>query len=287
MFIGVDIREKRLIELIEQKHKKDPKLKTIQIHTESLDLGDICIYKDKERKHPILLIERKSINDLASSIVDGRYSEQSCRLSHKDIPNHNIVYIIEGRITDLNQKYTRITQKALYSAMIVLQHFKGFSVFRTMNIEETAEYILRITDKMEREMKVGKRGYYDDYETTTQEQISPYVENIQLKTKKQDNITIENINEIMLCQIPKVSLQTAKAIFHKYKSIYELMCALKIDPKCLDDIKMETKSGTKRSIQKQAKTNIIHYLIEDYREKRMIDVDTEVDTDIKTPQKST
>ena len=275
MFVGVDIREKRLIELLEQKHAKDPKLKTIQIHTEPLDLGDICIYKDEARKYPILLIERKSINDLASSIVDGRYSEQSCRLSHKDIPNHNIVYVIEGRIADLNQKYTRITHKALYSAMIVLQHFKGFSVFRTMNIEETAEYILRITDKMERETKAGKIGYYDTYETKPNEQISPYVENIQLKTKKQDNITIENINEIMLCQIPKVSLQTAKAILHKYKTIYDLMCAMKLDPKCLDDIKMETKSGAKRSIQKQAKNNIVHYLIDDYREKRLIDVDTD------------
>lgn len=275
MIIEIDIREKRLIELIERKLKEDVKLKHISIKSKALHIGDVCILNDS--LETILVIERKSINDLASSIVDGRYSEQSCRLSHSNTPNHNIVYIIEGQVSDLNTKYTRITHKALYSAMIVLQYFKGFSVFRTMNVEETSEYILRITDKMMREMNNGKQGYYDTYEVTQEnkDQISPYVESIQVKMKKQDNITVDNINEIMLCQVPKVSMQTAKAIIHKYGTLYKLMEALKSDPKCLDDIKMETKTGTKRSIQKQARTNIIHYLVDDYREKQTIHIETD------------
>lgn len=274
MIIEVDIREKRLIELIESKLNTDSKLKNISIQSKVLHIGDICILNDS--LETILVIERKSINDLASSIVDGRYSEQSCRLSHSNTPNHNIVYVIEGRVNDLNTKYTRITHKALYSAMIVLQYFKGFSVFRTMNIDETAEYILRVTDKMMREMKNGKQGYYNNYEETQEnrDQISPYIENLQVKMKKQDNITVDNINEIMLCQVPKVSLQTAKVIIQKYGTMYNLMEALKSNPKCLDDIKLETKTGSKRSIQKQAKINIIHYLVDDYREKQTIHVET-------------
>ena len=39
---------------------------------------------EKEEK---LVIERKSINDLLSSIKDGRYAEQSYRLN--GLPNHN------------------------------------------------------------------------------------------------------------------------------------------------------------------------------------------------------
>lgn len=275
MIIEVDIREKRLIELLETKINTDQKVKNITIQSKALYIGDVCILNDS--LETILVIERKSINDLASSIVDGRYSEQSCRLSHSRTPNHNIIYIIEGKISDLNTKYTRITHKALYSAMIVLQYFKGFSVFRTMSVEETSEYVLRITDKMMREMKNGKRGYYNDYKETQEnkDQISPYVESIQVKMKKQDNITVDNINEIMLCQVPKVSMQTAKVIIQKYGTLYNLMEALKSDPKCLDDIKLETKTGSKRSIQKQAKTNIIHYLVDDYREKQTIHIETD------------
>ena len=44
----------------------------------------------------LLIIERKSLNDLASSIKDGRYAEQSFRLSNIEHHNHNIVYLIEG-----------------------------------------------------------------------------------------------------------------------------------------------------------------------------------------------
>jgi ERCC4-type nuclease len=44
----------------------------IEIKTENLLLGDILIDK--------LLIERKTINNLAASIVDGRYREQSFSL---------------------------------------------------------------------------------------------------------------------------------------------------------------------------------------------------------------
>ena len=46
----------------------------------------------------IILIERKSLNDLESSIKDGRYSEQSIRLNSSEIHNHNIYYLIEGNI---------------------------------------------------------------------------------------------------------------------------------------------------------------------------------------------
>ena len=41
------------------------------------------------------LIERKSLNDLESSIKDGRYNEQSLRLDKYDLANHNIYYLIE------------------------------------------------------------------------------------------------------------------------------------------------------------------------------------------------
>ena len=39
---------------------------------------------------------KKTVNDLLSSIVDGRYKEQSLRLDNYNLHNHNIIYLIEG-----------------------------------------------------------------------------------------------------------------------------------------------------------------------------------------------
>ena len=39
------------------------------------------------------------------------------------------------------------------------------------------------------------------------------------KTRKKNNITPENINIIMLEQIPDISFKTANAIINKYKTI--------------------------------------------------------------------
>ena len=64
----------------------------VEIKSESLPLGDIIFEKDKNE---IIMIERKTWKDLAASIRDGRYNEQSFRLNECDIHNHNIIYLIE------------------------------------------------------------------------------------------------------------------------------------------------------------------------------------------------
>lgn len=49
-----------------------------------------------ESDETLLIFERKSISDLLASLKDGRYEEQSYRLSGSNTNNHNIIYIIEG-----------------------------------------------------------------------------------------------------------------------------------------------------------------------------------------------
>ena len=83
-----------------------------------------------------LIIERKSISDLLSSIKDGRYEEQSYRLNGSNIHNHNIIYLIEGGILSqsqsssyYNNKYSGKTNKendkfTAYSAIFSLNYYK-------------------------------------------------------------------------------------------------------------------------------------------------------------------
>ena len=72
MKIKVDSREKGLIRHFDQVSTD------ISISTANLSLGDVIICDDHDNE--LLIIERKSIKDLAYSIKDSRYEEQSYRL---------------------------------------------------------------------------------------------------------------------------------------------------------------------------------------------------------------
>ena len=82
---------------------------------EQLHIGDV-VFEDVSG-NPILIFERKTLVDLAASIKDGRYNEQSFRLDKETTHNHNIIYIIEGDIERYNEKRTRISKKTLISCI--------------------------------------------------------------------------------------------------------------------------------------------------------------------------
>ena len=100
-YLTVDVRERELIKLVQRIIKTTPKFNNIQLIVKSMPLGDISFGKSDttpENLTEYLIIERKSISDLTASIKDGRYAEQSFRLSGTCHPNHNIIYLIEGSI---------------------------------------------------------------------------------------------------------------------------------------------------------------------------------------------
>ena len=208
-----------------------------EIKSERLPLGDIIIHDPTEGRD-IVLFERKSLNDLAASIQDGRYKEQSFRLTQTtDFHNHNIIYIIEGDIARYNAKHSRISKSALQSAMVSLLYYKGFSVIRTMSVGETAEFILHFADKVMKERALGPAvpAYSntltvptlpgdEDETAATAERYSE----VASKKEKRDYITRENIGEIMLAQVPGVSPKIATGIMKKYGgSLYEFLADLR------------------------------------------------------------
>ena len=243
MLIKIDTREKDLYNIC--------KLESDNISFETLPLGDVIICDDNGLER--VIIERKTLYDLASSIKDGRYAEQSYRLNNCELHNHNIIYLIEGNLNIYNPKRGRIERSALLSAFTTITYFKGFSLHRTNDISETAEYILSYSNKLQ---KVGKASYYSkDYEQNT----NGYVE--VANRVKSSNITRENIGTIMLSQIPKVSTATALAVMKEYKNIGKLIDELKQNPKVLNNITIETKTGKNRKISSTSISNIYNYLI--------------------------
>jgi len=186
-----------------------------EIRSERLPIGDIILH-DPTQEKDIVLFERKTLADLAASIRDGRYKEQSFRLietaTATGFNTHHIVYIIEGDLSRYDDRHSQITKTALQSAMVSLLYYKGFSVIRTMNVGETADFILHFADK------VAKEGPLSIAETA-----AAYSE-VSTKKEKRDYITRDNIGEIMLAQVPGVSAKMASAILSKYNgSIYEFL----------------------------------------------------------------
>jgi len=82
-----------------------------------------------------------------------------------------------------------------------------------------------------------------------------------VKKVKKDNITPENIGEIMLCQIPGISSVTAITIMKQYGTFPQLIKALQENPNCLDGMACETANGKSRKISKSSIENIRKFFI--------------------------
>jgi ERCC4-type nuclease len=294
MRIIIDKREHGLYEKSVEMLSKQTVPFNLTLLKEELKIGDILFQSDDFQD--ILLIERKSFADLLASIKDGRYEEQSHRLLNtSELPPHSIYYLLEGMFSQLhNPKDKRI----IYSSMTTLSFFKGFSVYRSSSMQETAEWILYMADKLDRELEKKKTPYYytapflnmyrkiqeksphfiPQYSERSPLYVEPS-ENVQVpventiieqppnycnfvKKVKKDNITPENIGEIILCQIPGISSVTAITIMKQYGTFPNLIDALKQNPLCLDGIACESSNGKTRKISKSSIENIRKFLID-------------------------
>jgi ERCC4-type nuclease len=290
MIVKIDTRERELIKRCEDLLVAVPAFKDLKIVVEPLPLGDIIINNGKIDN---IIVERKSLSDLASSIKDGRYEEQSYRLNGLSHHNHNIVYLIEGDLAKFNSFKERIDKQTLYSAMFSINYYKGFSLMRSTSMDETAFIVCNMAYKIGKDP--NKMPYFNQTSInsvsspvsdlglefgfgTASSETNNSVSSVQLesihssipslskdycsviKKVKKDNITEENIGEIMLCQIPGISSVTALTIMEKYKYLPNLVKCLQEDPDCLNGISTTDANGKSRKISKTTIATIVKYL---------------------------
>jgi ERCC4-type nuclease len=278
MIIKVDTREQDLLFKINNLVTTIPIFKQLIIKSETLPIGDIIILDDKEANQgeavEKLIIERKSVTDLFSSIKDGRYEEQSYRLNGLNHHNHNIVYLIEGDVNRVNRfkSDNQVEKLTLYSAMFSLNYYKGFSVQRSFSLDETATMICNMAYKLEKESSNKKAFYQNTISVQIEEQTGgeEKQDNLEdsekgyvnvIKKVKKENITPDNIGEIMLCQIPGISSVTALAIMEKYNNLPNLIKEIEINNDCLKDITSTNTKGQVRKINKTSIANIVKFLL--------------------------
>jgi len=280
MIIKVDIREQDLLNQLKYLVENIPIFKKLIIKTEVLPIGDIIITNDNDIEK--LIIERKSVSDLLASIKDGRYEEQSYRLNGLEHHNHNIIYLIEGDVNRINRFKcdNKVEKLTMYSAMFSLNYYKGFSVFRSFSLEESATIICNMAYKLDKDA-LGKSSYYQNKVAShlvSEEQtggasinencVSSSVDVDQsekdyvsvIKKVKKENVTPDNIGEIMLCQIPGISSVTALAILEQYKTLPNLIKEIEANNDCLNNITSINSKGQTRKINKTSIANIVKFL---------------------------
>ncbi len=170
------MREKTIIEKMRNM--------SVEYKIQNLVLGDFIIGD--------IIIERKTLDDLSSSIMDGRYKEQKERLK-----NHpRSIYIVEG----LNKTNNHgISYETLLSAMISIMIRDNIFVMRSTSLEETVKLLVLIDKKNENE----------------------FVETVKYDRKKQIEPD-EAVKEMLSC-IPGINNKIASKISLKFDSVSELV----------------------------------------------------------------
>jgi crossover junction endonuclease MUS81 len=216
MNLIIDTRERKLIELLKKNKTK------LQFEVKHLDIGDI-IFEEIKSKENKIVIERKTIQDLLSSIVDGRYKEQKMRLLSS---NYNIMYIIEGEIAD----------KKIYTS-IVSMSLEGINVIYSATIGDTIHIISKMYKKLLKNGFKNEKNKNVNYSTV-------------VKICKKKNMTPTVCAIAQLSQIPGVSNNTAMIIIDMYETIGNLVLQFeKLNPNMLSEIKINGKRrlGDKKS----------------------------------------
>lgn len=176
----------------------------MEIVVETLPVGDF-VFKSQEDDSIALVIERKTFDDLACSIMDGRFREQKTRLDEMKSNGVRIMYIIEGNPMQYKGKLPLTT---LLSATLNLMMSHEYMVMFCHSIKNTVEILCLIGKKL------GEKA-------CTKGSIS----GVQIKLKSKGEKVKENLFLLQMMVIPGVSQLAGEAICKEYKSMPDLVHA--------------------------------------------------------------
>jgi len=249
MKIICDYREHSIYNCLIKKIETRKNYENILVDKKNLNIGDFVIGR--------YIIERKTLTDLASSILDGRYKEQSSRLDTyvqehaKDQPI--VMYFIEGSLDLFTDGYNMNKDK-LISACISLMCTKNYKVFLTRHVNETCDFLLKIC------FKIGNEVVSSDSQTggegISQEVICNNITKNQFK--KSNQINKDNIGVIMLTSIPNVSANIAIQLLKPFENdIYLFLKEIRENENYLEGLKLETKGGKERKLSKNVREKVM------------------------------
>uniref|UniRef100_A0A0R3RUS6 Crossover junction endonuclease MUS81 n=1 Tax=Elaeophora elaphi TaxID=1147741 RepID=A0A0R3RUS6_9BILA len=175
--------------------------KGILYEMRSLSVGDyLWIMRMCDGTEMVLdtIVERKTLDDLRSSILQKRYEDQKQRLMSVGIPN--IIYIVEG---------STVSESALEQALVTTHIENRFLVYRTSNVEHTSFVLSKIAERLIKK-------------ATIQELTGMSFEKFQKTSKKTQCRTVKDVFLRQLVVCPQISVQKASLIVDRFPSFAAL-----------------------------------------------------------------
>ncbi|XP_063499165.1 crossover junction endonuclease MUS81 isoform X3 [Symphalangus syndactylus] len=152
------------------------------------------------------IVERKRLDDLCSSIIDGRFREQKFRLKRCGLEHR--VYLVEehGSVHNLS-----LPESTLLQAVTNTQVIDGFFVKRTADIKESAAYLALLTRGLQRLYQLLRRGL-------AQTPTDPALPRTQAQS-------VREVFARQLMQVRGVSGEKAAALVDRYSTPASLLAA--------------------------------------------------------------
>jgi len=231
----------------------------------TLPVGDIVFFKNGVLQ---LVLEKKTVSDLNSSIIDGRYVEQKMRMLAAVRDRRQIMYVIEGY--DANTAPKKVTSAIFHTlvrdgCMVHLSSSMSCTYRHVMLIRETLEKFCFFFDSENIQQALSQASQVPS--------LNDYLTSVKIEKKK--NITLETCFIRQLMCIPGVSFNIAKEIAKTFPTISLLLKAISQEgAQCLHSInvsydkdkkKVSSSASPQKSIRKVGKKRakrIVQFLLQ-------------------------
>jgi len=237
IIIQVDSREKELFELLSKQIE-------YPVNSMSLEIGDVMIINAEK---PLLVLERKSLSDLAASNRDGRYREQRARLLSMRGQGIAICYLLEvgnGWNSDLNRVWLGgVTETLLFTLVSRLQLHYGIPVLSSKDVPCSKTIILHLCKMLKEkpDLFTPNSGILADATLAA----SAYTE--ALSAQKSANRGLKRIGAGMLCAIPGIGGKLSEGILDAcegtlegvFKRTQEELTVLKVGKRAVGKVAAE------------------------------------------------
>jgi ERCC4-type nuclease len=152
-------------------------------------------------------------------------------------------------------------KKAFYNNFIFNKHIENIeNIINNENIEKN-DSEKNDSEKNDNENKDTEKNDTENKNNLEEDKPNEKDYVSVIKKVKKENITPDNIGEIMLCQIPGVSSVTALIIMEQYHSLSNLIKELEKNENCLKDLSSTNSKGQTRKINKTSIANIVKFLL--------------------------
>jgi len=182
----------------------------------TLSLGDFTwVLRTQSREEKVfnLIVERKRIKDLASSLKDNRYDEQKYRLGLSKIPFK--IYLVEGDpLQDLT--YSRMTPAQIEQAAVRTEIINQILVIRSNNVQHTVLILTYLHVIMTQNENLMSR-------LASKELFSSFA----MRTKKRQTLHAWQSFAKQLTMIDRLSEKKALKVVKKYATAKGIMNAYK------------------------------------------------------------